>query len=210
MQANSSTYYLDLSSFPPSLSLLPLLGSSSFFSCEHQCLLQVMNASSLAPCLGLDTLKLPQAVERRGKKNLKIAFGLGFFWANGCPLVTLLQPPCHSALYPPSPPLFMCKDGRWVIDGNSADFCYFHTYMHTHMPFPPLASSLFLFLSSSSHMNNAVPKPEWGQESNGETYCGLSANGPSIIKGHALADATLCQCVHVFLLKIGVIDHLIN
>lgn len=41
----------------------------------------------------------------------------------------------------------------------------------------------------------------------------LSANGPSIIKGHALANATLCQCVHVFCLfsKIdGAIDHLIN
>lgn len=136
MQANSSSYYLDLSSFPLSLSLLPILGSSSFFPCEHQCLLQVMNASSLAHCLGLDTLKLPQAGERRGKEELKIAFGLGFFWANDCPFVTLFQPPCHSlfsALHP-----VKRGEGMRVIDGNSADLCYFHTYMHTLSP--PLAS----------------------------------------------------------------------
>lgn len=27
----------------------------------------------------------------------------------------------------------------------------------------------------------------------------LSANGPSIIKGQALADATLCLCAHIYL-----------
>lgn len=63
-QANGTLPSISTSSFPLSLSLFPLLGCSSFFPCEHGCLLRVMNAPSLAHCLGLDTLKLPQAVEK--------------------------------------------------------------------------------------------------------------------------------------------------
>lgn len=155
--ADGGAFCLDLSSLPRSLSPSPLSGSSSFFPCEHGCLLQVMNASSFAHCLHLDTLKLPQAVARRGKRNLKIACGLGLFFfsffqvvapprPHSRPLVTL--PPLPYSLPPTFPPLVMYKEERWVIDDNSADPRYFHA----HTPFPPTGLiSLSLPLLRLSH-----------------------------------------------------------
>lgn len=216
---STSSSCLYLSFLPLSLSLaVPLLWSSSFFPCEHWCLLQVMNASSFSHSLTLDTLKLTQAVERSGKRNLKIAFGQGFFFsfekANGCPSLTLLQPRCHSSFTPLFPSSHLPsslyvqggKVGYWWL------FCrplYFHTPIHTHTdahthtlaPFPPTGHLSFSISPSAltwimlSPSQNEVRKVMVRHI----VQLRLSANGPSIIKGHALADATLCLCVHAFI-----------
>lgn len=38
----------------------------------------------------------------------------------------------------------------------------------------------------------------------------LSANGPSVIKGHTLADATLCLCIDSLLGKNSTIDYFVS
>lgn len=111
------------------------------FRVNTLCLLQVINASSLTHCLNLDTLKLPQTAERKRKSNLKIAFGLDFFFqVNGCSTLTLVQPPSMSpflhSLIPclaPFSPCFIYNARRRVIDGNSGDLWNFHTHSH-HFP----------------------------------------------------------------------------
>lgn len=111
---------------------------------------------------------MPSCGERR-KEEPKIAFGQGSYLVRVCPSMTLLQPPCQSSL----PSVYTRRWGRllMIIPQTSVPFC---THSRTHH-FPPQASSLFFFLSSGSHMNNVVPKLEWGQESNGETYCAVKA-----------------------------------
>lgn len=129
--------------------------------------------------------KLWWNVER--KEELKNSIWTGLFitvaplWPSWSPLSLCLHS-LISPLPPISPTLFMDQEGRWVIDGNSADLWFLHTHTHTQerekervSPFPPQAPSLFLSLSYGSHMNNVVLKPEWGQESNGETYSAVRA-----------------------------------
>lgn len=220
--ADGAAFYLDLSSLPRSLSPSPLSGSSSFFPCEHGCLLQVMNASSSAHCLRLDTLKLPQAVARRGKRNSKIACGLGLFfrWLPlHDPALAPLSIFLHSVIpsLPPSlPPLCTRRRGGLLMIILQTPV----TSTHTHH-FPPQASSLFCFLSSGSHMNNVVPKPKWGQESNGETYCAVKAvskwpinnQRPRISRCNIVSPPPPCVCVCVIFLLWKVdaaIDYLIN
>lgn len=156
---------------------LPLLVCSSFFPCEHWCLLQVMNASSLAHWV----LTLLNYSKLWRKKNLEIEFGiffLLFFKGNSWPSLNLLQPPCHSSYMPliPSSHLPSSLHVRRVkvellmitlqtsVPSSSA---------HTLTPYPPQASFLFPFLSFGSHMNDVVPRPELGQGSNGEAYCAV-------------------------------------
>lgn len=85
--------------------------------------------------------------------------------------------PSFSHPLPPTfPLLFTRNERRWVIDDNFADLCYGHTYTHPqHPPHRPHLSLSFASSSSGSHVNNVVAEPEWGQGSNGETYCAVKA-----------------------------------
>lgn len=159
-----------LSTYLTSLSPPPYW-SSSFILCEHWCLLQLMNASSFAHCLGFDTLKLPQAKKTKWKRILKIAFGPGFFF-----LVAPLSPSSFTSLFPSSHlhSSINVKERDGVIDDDSADLCNFRMHTYTYF-FSSQDSFCFCFLSSGFSLNDVVPGPEWGQESNGETYWAVKA-----------------------------------
>lgn len=94
---------------------------------------------------------------REEEEELKNSIQQFFFWWGGSelplsdPALAPLSLPLHPYSLPPTfPLLFIYKEGRWVIDDNTADPCYFHT--HTRAPFPPTGLvSLSLLLLWLSH-----------------------------------------------------------
>lgn len=153
-----------------------------------------MNVSSLAHCLGLDLwyyLKLG-----RVKTNFKIASIQDFFGANGC--ISGLALATLSPVFPSShrPSLHTRRGGGLLMTTlqTSATSTYTHSHhfpRRPHLSFSssPLAPTWIMLSQSQNEVKKVMARHI--------VQLRLSANGPSIIKGHTLADATLrlCMCV---------------
>lgn len=168
-----------------------------------------MDSSFLTHYSSLVTLKWPQAVERRIKTDLKIAFAwsISFFKLMFAPYWPFFKTPSLlscTPLFPPSNPLSsLYRQGKdegywWLV-------CRPRLLPHTLTWFSPKAPYLFLSIPSISHLNNVVLKPEWGQKSSGKTYCsfvGVCKMFISNQKPHISRCNDISLCI-IYLLKIG-------